>query len=122
MTTRIASHGRRQSGLLKACGAAAGTLALALASAQAAPAPDPETTPPAVHVRYGDLNLATSAGVQTLYRRIAAAAREVCPRAEPAEMDRYRASRACQQQAIERAVHDVHDPHLAALQEQLNKG
>lgn len=122
MTTGIASHRRWHSGLLKTCGAAAGTLVLALGSAQAAPTVDPDTGIPSLQVRYGDLDLATSAGVAALYRRIAAAAQEVCPRAEPAEIERYRASRACQAQAIERAVHEVHNPHLAARAEQLHKG
>lgn len=124
MIETLARHSRphawiAMSRLLAASGAAASMLALSLAvgGAQAAPATDPVTGAPAVNVRFGDLNLATTAGVQTLYRRIAAAAKEVCPQADFAELGRYAISRACQARAIERAVREVHDPRLAAVYE-----
>jgi UrcA family protein len=122
MTTASSSHSRSFSGLLGSLGAAAAALALAVGSAQAAPGVDPATGAPTVSVRYDDLNLGTAAGAHALYRRIVSAAQQVCPRAEPWDMDLYRASHACQARAIERAVREVHDPRLAAVYEHSGKG
>jgi UrcA family protein len=85
--------------------------ALALACAQAASATDE----PTVTVRYDDLNLASPQGARVLYQRIVAAARAVCPEQNLRDVDQYRVSVACQDRAIERAVHAVHNPHLAAV-------
>jgi UrcA family protein len=109
--------------MLKTLGtAAAVTLALGVATVQAEPQTD-ITGALVVHVRYDDLNLASPDGAKTLYRRIRAAAKEVCPQGGPQEdLTRYAISQTCQSQAIERAVHEVHDPRLAALHEKLGKG
>ncbi len=71
---------------------------------------------PAVAVSYGDLNLSTSEGVLTLYRRIAAAANQVCG-GNPDPRDRHAVvwSRVCRQAAMARAVQAVGNPRLAAL-------
>jgi UrcA family protein len=102
-------------------GLAIAAASLAFGTAHAAPADDPATGVPAVHVRYSDLHLDTPEGLQTLYRRITIAAREVCPQMGGWQAASSAASRACQARAIERAVRGLNNPRLAAVQEQLNK-
>jgi UrcA family protein len=69
-----------------------------------------------VTVRYGDLNLATEAGAQVLYKRIRAAALKVCGPAfayfYPAEWWQWKA---CYDAAIDVAVKQVNAPALSAL-------
>src|SRR5579862_9346448 len=55
---------------------------------------------PQVTVPYGDLNLTTDAGTIALYRRIAAAAREVCPDKYSRDLSVVAASHACRAEAI----------------------
>ncbi len=88
----------------------AATLIIAAAPARAAG----EDTPAQYVVRYTNLDLQTDAGASALYRRIAAAARQVCPdySREPA---RVAAMRACRADAIERAVAGVGNERLAAI-------
>jgi UrcA family protein len=104
-------------GLSRTLGIAAETLALGVATAQAAPETD-AAGPPAVHVRYHDLNLASPDGVHTLCQRIVAAARELCPVGRESPVH-FVTGHACQAQAIERAVHEVHDQRLAVLHARL---
>jgi len=122
MNTAILLHLRLR-GVLQVLGAA-GAIALLLGNAQAAPAPDASDDVPAVHVRYDDLNLASPDGTAELYRRIAAAAEEVCPKPERDVLGvlHTAVSRACRAQAIAGAVHQVHDQHLAALAERMKRG
>ncbi|MBS0612348.1 MAG: UrcA family protein [Proteobacteria bacterium] len=101
--------------------AAAALLALGTAAAltgtAAAATPD---EPPSVRVGYGDLNLDTDAGAHVLYRRLRAAARQVCSDdADSREVARAANARACQHQAIERAVRTVGSPRLAAWYERM---
>lgn len=98
---------RRSLALATACAA----LAVSTMSV-AAPA---TTQVPSVKVRYDDLNLATSAGVSTLYKRIARAARNVCPDAYSRDLTMVAASEQCQAEAIARAVNEVNNPQLASL-------
>ncbi len=70
---------------------------------------------PTATVNYGDLDLSTQAGALTLYRRIAAAARQVCPDEDTRNLASFARSRACQAEAIARAVSDSHIPQLAAV-------
>ena len=70
---------------------------------------------PSVVVRYADLDLATDQGVRVLYARIAHAASAVCPDVPISDLHALALSRACQQQAIARAVHAVNSPLLAAV-------
>jgi UrcA family protein len=70
---------------------------------------------PQVTVPYGDLNLSTDAGTIVLYRRIAAAAREVCPDMYSRNLSVVAASRACRAEAIANAVHEVHNSRLALV-------
>jgi UrcA family protein len=80
----------------------------------AAHAATPADGVPSVVVKFGDLNLSTEQGTSSLYHRIVAAARQVCPKADPRELSAYASSQACQNAAIARAVNDVHSEHLAA--------
>jgi len=88
--------------------AGAGTIATASAAT-------PGADVPSAVVRYGDLNLSTEQGAKTLYRRIALVARQVCPDGESRDLESLNRARTCQREAIERAVHAVHNERLAAV-------
>jgi UrcA family protein len=78
---------------------------------------------PTVVVSYGDLNLATSAGARTLYRRISTAAHQVCPFEDSKMPSQMAYSHECRAAAIARAVHDINSPQLATLQaERVKRG
>ncbi len=70
---------------------------------------------PTMVVQYGDLNLATEAGARTLYRRLATAARQVCPFEDSKSPREMAYNNTCRAQAIARAVHEINSPQLAAL-------
>ena len=70
---------------------------------------------PSVKVRYDDLNLATSAGVDTLYRRISSAARAVCPDEHSRDLGIVAASQVCRANAVAQAVHEVNNPQLVLV-------
>lgn len=95
--------------------AAACALALTYAVTPVARA-DTFTDVPKIAVKYGDLNLATDAGARTLYRRIATAARQVCPAGEGSRILKLDAmARTCIRESISRAVHEVNSPRLAEV-------
>ncbi len=71
--------------------------------------------PPEIRVSYADLDLTTDQGVQTLYRRLVAAAEQVCPSAPMQHLSLYVQSRACQKKAVAEAVRQIGSPRLAAL-------
>ena len=85
---------------------------VSLGSAQAAS----PTATRAVNVSFGDLNLSTDQGTNALYARLTAAAREVCGAygVDIRNLQDYAAARSCQEQAIAKAVHELHVPQLAA--------
>jgi UrcA family protein len=68
-------------------------------------------------VRFGDLNLSTPAGAETLYHRIRGAARAVCGEEESYEigLDVRHYWHSCYQSAINDAVRKVHSPLLEAV-------
>jgi UrcA family protein len=70
---------------------------------------------PSVTVRFDDLNLATSAGVDALYHRISSAARSVCRDESSRDLKFVAAIEHCRADAIARAVREVNSPHLALL-------
>lgn len=70
---------------------------------------------PAITVRYTDLNLSTEQGSLALYRRIVAAAHQVCVVEGISDPRAVVAARSCREQAIARAVRDVNSPMLAAV-------
>jgi len=98
-----------------ACMAAA--LAVSATAFAGAPISSPLDAVPSVTVRYDDLNLTSDSGTAMLYKRIANAARQVCPDEFSRDMMIVTASRACQAQAIARAVQDVNSPKLALVHE-----
>jgi UrcA family protein len=100
--------------LILAVAAGAATISTASAATPAT-ATTPDADVPSVVVRYGDLNLATEQGTQTLYRRIAFVARQVCPDGESRGLENLNRARACQRDAIARAVKAVHNERLAAM-------
>jgi UrcA family protein len=94
--------------------AVVGAFAALGATASSLAAPLPEDAP-SVTVRYDDLNLSTSAGVNALYRRISTAARAVCPDEHSRELNVVAASERCQATAIAKAVRGVNNPQLALV-------
>jgi UrcA family protein len=86
----------------------AGTLGVARAAA-------PLEDGPSLVVSYGDLDLSSADGVRALYKRIALAAREVCPREGGLDLAGVTFAHACRAAAIERAVARINNPQLAAL-------
>ena len=94
--------------------AVAGTLA-GLSATQAGPPATGKSSPPAVSVRYDDLDLASDAGVRRLYARLRHAATRVCPDAHDRQLDRAIRTRACQAQAVDAAVAQLQNPRLAVL-------
>lgn len=92
--------------------AATGTL---LSAGPTIAAPIPETTE--VHVAYADLDLTSTASVDTLYRRIVSASRQVCPAMPPGRVKLAVTSaiRECRAAAVERAVAQIANPQLAAV-------
>ena len=106
-------HRTSSRGLRAALTAIAGCMVAAGAgSAGAATLP---SDAPSVVVRYADLDITTQQGANALYRRIAAAAQRVCPDADIRDLDLSSQIRACQKQAIARAVQAISSPLLAAL-------
>ena len=94
-----------------------GTGISAGAAARAETAIDPA---PRVLVRYADLNLATTDGVARLYRRIVAAAQQVCPAAPSRELRRAAVAEQCRVAVVSRAVQQVNDVHLSAIHQATN--
>jgi UrcA family protein len=68
-----------------------------------------------VAVQFGDLNLANAAGVEQLYHRITAAARQVCDNKDSKSLLAQIQARHCVRASIERAVTVVDSPALTAL-------
>ena len=89
--------------------------AAALTVATTSFATPPSSDAPSVTVRYDDLNLTTTAGVNALYHRISTAARAVCPDTYSRDLGVVAAGERCQASAIAHAVSDLHNPQLALL-------
>ena len=70
---------------------------------------------PTVAVRYGDLDLSSEVGAQTLYHRIASAARDVCPDAYSRDLGVVAESQRCQANAVDQAVRQLNNPKLALV-------
>lgn len=68
---------------------------------------------PSVRISYADLDLSTNEGQHILYRRVAQAARQVCPEVDPRVLWQKTASRNCQNTAIAQALRDVKQSVLA---------
>ena len=76
-------------------------MAVGLASVAHSATPDPA---PSVRVPYGDLNLTSAQGANTLHARITAAARQVCGEhgLDGRNLQAWAAARSCETQAIAR--------------------
>jgi UrcA family protein len=84
-----------------------------------------EEAPPSVTVRYDDLNLNSTEGVTSLYRRVENAATEVCRPAEgPQSVSRalWKAWNECFYHSIAAAVKAVHNDKLSAYHWQRIRG
>jgi UrcA family protein len=79
------------------------------------PAVASEQDVPTKTVRFDDLNIAKAAGAKVLYRRIQAAAREVCPLSISRGVYLAAVQRACIEQAIDNAVRSVNAVALTEL-------
>jgi UrcA family protein len=78
---------------------------------------------PTAVVSYGDLDLSTSDGARTLYKRISVAAQQICPFQDAVEPSRMAKNHACREAAIERAVNAVNSAQLAAVRtERVKRG
>jgi UrcA family protein len=86
----------------------AGSLGVAQA---AAPADDV----PTVVVSYSDLDLSTTDGANTLYKRISDAAHKVCPFEDSVHPLQVAQNNSCRSAAIARAVGTVNNAKLAAV-------
>ena len=101
-----------------ALGAVTLTLAvsvLTVGPAAAAAAAAVADAAPRVIVRYTAQEAATERGARALYRRIAAAARQVCPVPVASNLRGDAASSQCRETAINAAVAATHAPHLVAI-------
>jgi UrcA family protein len=95
----------------------------ALGAATAVHAAQTNPEPAHVAIDYADLDLATSAGVDTLYHRIVQAARRVCPQSGPTSLATKSRIRECRAAAVAEAVARINDPRLAAVHaEQQRRG
>jgi UrcA family protein len=70
---------------------------------------------PSVTVRYTDLNLNTHAGVEALYARLRAAARDVCSVGLRRSLTNVMAAKTCYRQTLANAVDEMKSPTLSAL-------
>jgi UrcA family protein len=104
-------NGKRFTILLPACLTLGAVALLAdTGNAMAANAADGARS---VTIRYADLDISTSTGVQSLYARLDGAARQVCESGRT--LVEQRQSALCYRQALHSAVSDVNNPYLTAL-------
>jgi UrcA family protein len=89
---------------------------LSTAGIGAAGAAASEEDVPSHVVKYDPASLSTEAGAHALYRKIVRAAEEVCP-SSPGSFLLSGAVRQCRAESIRRAVVQINDPRLAAIQD-----
>jgi UrcA family protein len=94
-----------------------GVLLLAAAATATAgtDAANPALRVASLEVEYTDLNLATTAGAKTLYKRISHAAHTVCGSNNLRSVAMQSAFRRCVREAVNAAVEEVGAPTLTAL-------
>lgn len=85
------------------------------APALAAPALVADAAPPSKTVSYSELNLQSAAGVQALYARLHAAARQVCAEQDGRSLREHIAYSSCVNSSLERAVRDLRNDAVLAL-------
>lgn len=92
------------------------TLAASLACLMiATPAIAADAATPQKSVHFNELNLQSPAGVQELYARLHAAARQVCAAQDGRSLREAFAYRQCVEASLERAVRDVRNDAVLAL-------
>lgn len=74
-----------------------------------------EETPKSKVVRFSDLDITKLEGAKVLYRRIQAAAREVCAPPMSRTLDTLQEESVCTREAIDNAVTHVNSEQLTAL-------
>ncbi|MBW4052410.1 MAG: UrcA family protein [Proteobacteria bacterium] len=101
--------------------AALGILATAalLASPAIASAAQPSAREARTNVYYDQRDLSTERAIRSLYLRIVSAAQEVCPGPGSKYEDVAAASKLCQRRAIARAISQIGNGRLAALDAQI---
>jgi|SRR5665213_1907716 UrcA family protein len=100
----------------------ASALAIVLVAPRVTHADSVEQRPTAA-VRFGDLNVDTRSGVETLFRRIQTAAGEVCRQYEPhGTFVPSAAHRSCMRSAVSGAVRNVDSPLLTAYYNEREDG
>jgi UrcA family protein len=100
-----------------ACGISASAVAVMVAVAIPGNTTYAETEddPPTVTVSYSDLNLASNAGIESLYRRLSTAASTVCGDFDRRSTGQRAKWQQCHDQALSAAVFDVNKPTLTAM-------
>lgn len=102
--------GPRAKSALLILGSLAGVMAAGAASAAS-----PDSGAPSVVVKYSRASLADEGGVKALYRRIAAAAKQVCPDASYGDLSAKVHVDQCRSQAIAGAIRQIDNSLLLAL-------
>jgi UrcA family protein len=74
----------------------------------------PQTVVREVTVNYADLNLESAAGVEALYTRLRAAARNVCGSADTRSLNSHQDMKACREASLAEAVAKIGNVALAA--------
>lgn len=70
---------------------------------------------PSVKVSYADLDLSDQAGAEALYHRIQSAARSVCGRMDPRDLERFTLYRECYGETMDAALKQVDHKGLYAV-------
>jgi UrcA family protein len=96
---------------------AAGIVGLMVLGAATAQVSAADRLGPDVVVRYGDLNLSTTTGAETLYARIQRAAAQVCRPSDSLQLTLHTGYLRCQNELVARTVASVRSPQLAAVYE-----
>lgn len=94
------------------------TAAAWLAAPAVATAAQPAANGLQTNVYYDSRDLATERGTRALYRRILNAAQDVCPGNDSSDASVVAASKACQRVAVARAIGQIGNTQLAALDAQ----
>lgn len=92
-----------------------------LASPAVAAAGQPSAAGLQTNVYYDLRDLSTERGTREIYLRIVRAARRVCPGYDSKYEDAVSASKECQRQAITRAIAQIGNERLAALDAQVSR-
>jgi UrcA family protein len=99
----------------KSVAGAAAMLVACVFAVSSALAGEPDTQVRMEDIAFQDLNLATTAGVDALYKRIHAAAQHVCAVSGPPDLGAASALAKCSKDAEARAIKKINLPALTAF-------